>query len=215
MREILRNNGLSLAVFALFLVSILGQVVAGWYALDAELAIHGRSAPDLRSYLLSGHFISATFENWESEFLQMAVYVVLTAWLIQKGSPESRNPEESPDETCASSPGAPWPVRKGGLWLWLYAHSLSITFFLLFGISFWLHLLGSTRRANEAALLHATPTVTAVERLADPEFWYESFQNWQSEFLSSTVFLVLGIHLRERGSPKSKPLSAPDAMTGH
>jgi hypothetical protein len=214
MREILRNNGLSLALLVLFLASIVGQVFAGWCALSEELAIHGHSAPGLRNYLLSGHFISATFENWESEFLQMAVYVVLTAWLIQKGSPESRNPDESTDEPRAASPSAPWPVRKGGLWLWLYAHSLSITFFLLFALSFWLHLLGSTRRTNEQALLHAAPTVSAVERLADPEFWYESFQNWQSEFLSIGTLVVLGIFLRERGSPESKPVHAPHSQTG-
>jgi hypothetical protein len=154
--------------------------------------------------------VSATFENWESEFLQMGIYVLLTAWLIQKGSPESR----SPDEPETASLSAPWPVPKGGVWLWLYAHSLSITFFVLFALSFWLHLLGSTRRANEQALLHATPIMTAIERLADPEFWYESFQNWQSEFLSIGSLVVLGIFLRERGSPESKPVHAPHSQTG-
>ena len=144
----------------------------------------------------------------------MGVYVVLTAWLIQKGSPESRAPDESPDEPCASGPDAPWPARKGGVWLRLYAHSLSITLFVLFALSFWLHLLGSTRRANEEALLHAAPAETAAERLADPEFWYESLQNWQSEFLSIGALIVLGIFLRERGSPKSKPVHAPHSQTG-
>jgi hypothetical protein len=90
MRDILRSNGLSLALFALFLASIVGQAFAGWYALGEELAIHGQPAPDLRTYLATGHFLSATFENWESEFLQMTVYVVLTAMLIQKGSCGSR-----------------------------------------------------------------------------------------------------------------------------
>jgi hypothetical protein len=214
MREFLRNNGLSLAIFALFLASFVGQVSAGWYALGAELADHGQSAPGLLGYLRSGHFVSATFENWESEFLQMGIYVLLTAWLIQKGSPESRDPDESQDEPGTAGPCAPWPVRKGGVWLWLYAHSLSITFVLLFALSFWLHLLGSTRRANEQALLHAAPIITAVERLADPEFWYESFQNWQSEFLSIGALVVLGIFLRERGSPESKPVHAPHSQTG-
>jgi hypothetical protein len=214
MREIVRNNGLSLALFALFLVSIVGQVFAGWYALGDELAIDGHPAPDLRTYLSTGHFLSATFENWESEFLQMMVYVVLTAMLIQKGSPESRNPDASPEELDAYSADAPWPVRKGGLWLRLYAHSLSITLFALFGLSFWLHLLGSTRRANEEALLHAGPVKTAAERLVDPEFWYESFQNWQSEFLSIGALVVLGIFLRQRGSPESKPVHAPHSQTG-
>jgi hypothetical protein len=214
MREFLRSNSLSLALFALFLASLVGQVFAGWYALGEELAIHGHQAPDLRTYLVSGHFISAMFENWESEFLQMAVYVVLTAWLIQKGSPESRNIDESPKEQSANSPGAPWPARKGGVWLRLYAHSLSITLVVLFGLSFWLHLLGSTLRANEEALLHAAPAVTAAEMLADPEFWYESFQNWQSEFLSIGALVVLAIFLRERGSPESKPVHAPHSQTG-
>jgi hypothetical protein len=214
MREIFRNNGLSLALLALFLASMVGQVLAGWWALGEELASHHRPAPGLGSYLLSGHFLSATFENWESEFLQMTVYVVLTAWLIQKGSPESRNPDAAPEERPAGGATAPWPVRKGGMWLRLYAHSLSITLLVLFGWSFWLHLLGSTRRANEEALLHAAPAETAATRLADPEFWFESFQNWQSEFLSIGLLVILGIFLRERGSPESKPVDAPHAQTG-
>ncbi len=102
----------------------------------------------------------------------------------------------------------------GGMWRRLYAHSLSITLLILFGLSFWLHLLGSTRRANEEALLHAAPAKTAAERLADPEFWYESFQNWQSEFLSIGALVVLAIFLRERGSPESKPVHAPHSQTG-
>ena len=89
MREILRNNGLSLALLGLFMASVVGQAFSGWHALGEELAIHGQPAPDFRTYLSMGHFLSAIFENWESEFLQMTVYVVMTALLIQKGSPES------------------------------------------------------------------------------------------------------------------------------
>jgi hypothetical protein len=214
MRDILRNNGLSLALLGLFMASLVGQAFAGWHALGEELAIHGQPAPDFRTYLSTGHFLSAVFENWESEFLQMTVYVVMTALLIQKGSPESRSPDALPEEQSAYGPSAPWPVRKGGVWLRLYAHSLSITLLALFGLSFWLHLLGSTRLANEEALLHAAPLKTAAERLGDPEFWYESFQNWQSEFLSIATLVVLGIFLRERGSPESKPVYAPHSQTG-
>lgn len=104
MRDILRNNGLSLALLALFLASIVGQALAGWYALGEELAIPNQPAPDLRTYLATGHFLSATFENWESEFLQMTVYVVLTAVLIQKGSPESRSPDESRRSRLPAAP---------------------------------------------------------------------------------------------------------------
>ena len=214
MRELLRNNGLSLALLALFMASVVGQAFSGWHALGEELAIHGQPAPDFRTYLSTGHFLSAIFENWESEFLQMTVYVVMTALLIQKGSPELRIPDELPQEQSAHCPNAPWPARKGGVWLRLYAHSLSITLLALFGLSFWLHLLGSTRLANEEALLHAAPLKTATERLGDPEFWYESFQNWQSEFLSIGALVVLAIFLRERGSPESKPVYAPHSQTG-
>jgi len=220
MRRFLRDNGLSVALFVLFLISLVGQALTGWRANAEELRLHGLPAIDLLNYLGSGHFISAVFENWESEFLQMAAYVLLTVFLFQKGSSESKKPDEpNPEDEAPSAkrhdPEAPWPVHRGGLLLKLYSHSLSIALVSLFLLSFWLHLAGSTRRMNEEALQHRQPPQTVMDTLADPEFWYESFQNWQSEFLSIGVLLVLGIYLRERGSPESKPVAAPHAATGH
>ena len=150
----------------------------------------------------------------------MAVYVILTVFLFQKGSSESKKPDESnpEDESPHGRRGdedAPWPVHRGGLILKLYSHSLSIALLSLFFVSFWLHLAGSTRRLNDEALQHGQPIQTMGETLVDAQFWYESFQNWQSEFLSIAVLLVLGIYLRERGSPESKPVAAPHAVTGH
>ena len=220
MRRFLRDNGLSVALFGLFLASIVGQVLAGWRALAEELRIHAQPPVGFLEYLTTGHFLSATFENWESEFLQMSVYVLLTAILVQKGSSESKkpgeaNPEDEAPEGRRGDPNAPWPVHRGGLLLRLYSHSLSIALVTLFVLSFWLHLAGSTRRANEEASWHDQPAKTMAETLIDPEFWYESFQNWQSEFLSMGVLVVLGIYLRERGSPESKPVAAPHTKTGH
>jgi hypothetical protein len=220
MRRFLRNNGLSLTLFALFLISLVGQVLTGWKANAEELRLHDLPEIGFLAYLTTGHFISATFENWESEFLQMAAYVLLTVFLFQKGSSESKkpdedNPEEEAPESHRSDPEAPWPVHRGGLLLKLYSHSLSLALVALFALSFWLHLAGSTRRANEEALQHHRPPKTMGEMLVEPEFWYESFQNWQSEFLSIAVLIVLGIYLRERGSPESKPVAAPHATTGH
>jgi len=207
-------------LFALFLLSLVGQALTGWRAHAEELRLHEMPAVGFLTYLGSGHFISAVFENWESEFLQMAAYVLLTIFLFQKGASESKKPdEENPEDESPSGhrkdPNAPWPVHRGGLLLKLYSHSLSIALVTLFVASFWLHLAGSTRRMNEEALQHHQPTQTMADTLAEPEFWYESFQNWQSEFLSIGVLLVLGIYLRERGSPESKPVAAPHAMTGH
>ena len=150
----------------------------------------------------------------------MAAYVLLTIFLFQKGASESKKPDEAnPEDESPTAkrddPDAPWPVHRGGLLLKLYSHSLSIALVALFLLSFWPHLAGSTRRMNEEALWHGQPPQTMVETLADAEFWYESFQNWQSEFLSIGVLLVLGIYLRERGSPESKPVAAPHAATGH
>jgi hypothetical protein len=220
MRRFLRENGLSLTLLALFLVSFIGQALTGWKANAEELRLHGLPEIGFLAYLTSGHFISATFENWESEFLQMATYVLLTVFLFQKGSPESKkpdedNPEDEPPHKRRGAPDAPGPVHRGGLLLKLYSHSLSLALVTLFLASFWLHLAGSTRRINEEAVQHHRPSQTMIETLADPQFWYESFQNWQSEFLSIAVLLVLGIYLRERGSPESKPVAAPHAMTGH
>ncbi len=220
MRAWFRNNGLSATLFGLFLISFVGQIFTGWRAHAADLGLHGLPPATLLAYLQSGHFLSATFENWESEFLQMAVYVLLTALLVQKGSPESRKPGQSAPEdedpaTRRDAPDAPWPVHRGGLLLALYSRSLSIALIGLFLASFVLHLAGSTRRANEEAVRHQRPVQTMTGTLAEPEFWYESFQNWQSEFLSMGVLIVLGIYLRQRGSPESKPVAAPHGETSH
>jgi hypothetical protein len=220
MRRFLRDNGLSVALFSLFLISLVGQALTGWRAQAEELRLHGLPEIGFLTYLTSGHFISAVFENWESEFLQMAAYVLLTIFLFQKGASESKKPDEdNPEDESPSAKRnnsqAPWPVHRGGLLLKLYSHSLSIALVTLFLASFWLHLAGSTRRINEAALQHHQPPQTITDTLVDPQFWYESFQNWQSEFLSIGVLLVLGIYLRERGSPESKPVAAPHAATGH
>jgi hypothetical protein len=220
MRRFLRDNGLSVALFGLFLVSLIGQALTGWRAQAEELRLHELPAIGFLPYLTSGHFISAVFENWESEFLQMAAYVLLTIFLFQKGASESKKPDEdNPEDESPSAhrgdPDAPGPVHRGGLLLKLYSHSLSIALVTLFLASFWLHLAGSTRRINEEALQHHQPPQTITDTLVDPQFWYESFQNWQSEFLSIGVLLVLGIYLRERGSPESKPVAAPHGATGH
>jgi Domain of unknown function (DUF6766) len=220
MKSWFRHNGLSITVLSIFLVLLVGQCLTGWHSHNEERLEHGVAVLSLVEYLGSGHFVEATSENWESEFLQMAAYVLLTVFLVQKGSSESKkpgeaNPEDEPPHQHRDDPDAPWPVHRGGLALKLYSHSLSIALVALFLASFWLHLAGSTKRMNEEALEHGQPTQTMAETLVDAEFWYESLQNWQSEFLSIAVLLVLGIYLRERGSPESKPVAAPHAMTGH
>jgi uncharacterized protein DUF6766 len=162
--------------------------------------------------------VEATFENWESEFLQMGAYVVLTALLIQKGSPESKNPDGDEVDTDPreqrEDPEAPGPVRRGGLVLVLYEHSLSLALFGLFLLSLVFHALGGHAEFNQQQLEHGAAPVSLWGFVTSSEFWFQSMQNWQSEFLAVAALAVLGIFLRQRGSPESKPVAAPHAQTG-
>jgi hypothetical protein len=218
MRRVLRDNGLSLAMFALFLVFLVGQSIAGYKANNSENQQHRQPPESYGQYLASGAFIEATFENWESEFLQMGAYVFLTAFLIQKGSPESKDPDG--DEVDADpreqrdTPGVPGPVRRGGLALKLYEHSLTLALLGLFLLSFVLHALGGHAEFNQQQLEHGEAAVSLWSFVTSSEFWFQSMQNWQSEFLAVATLTVLGIFLRQRGSPESKPVAAPHAQTG-
>lgn len=209
MKSFLRDNGLTLVLMAMFLGSIGGMILTGQAAFNAELADHGKPGVDLATYLESGNFLSALFENWESEFLQMATYVVLTAMLFQRGSAESRDP----DDPGRPNDRLPWRHRHPAA-AWLYGHSLGLVLALLFLASFLLHGWFSMEAANEEAVLHGGEALSPLAYLLDAQLWFESFQNWQSEFLSTALLAVLSIMLRQQGSPESKPVAASDAQTG-
>ncbi|TPI69687.1 hypothetical protein FJ420_07475 [Mesorhizobium sp. B3-1-3] len=215
-----RNNGLLITVFAIFVACLVGQAISGYFASQQDRAMHGLANQSFASFLGSGEFQESVFENWESEFLEKWAYVFLTAYLVQRGSAESRDPDaDSPENEDPArhreDPDAPWPVRRGGIILWLYSHSLGTALFLIFVATFVFHLWQSTRHAAEEAALHHRPAETILAHLVSGQFWFESFQNWQSEFLSTGVLVLLAIWLRERGSPESKPVHAPHAKTGH
>jgi uncharacterized protein DUF6766 len=219
MSKWMRDNGLSITLFVLFGVSIVGHGWSGWLSENEERAGEGLAVLGLSEYLQSGSFISTVFENWESEFLQMGMYVCLTAYLFQRGSPESKDPDEpAPQDRDpkldSGKPEAPWPVRAGGLARSLYSHSLGIALFSLFAVSFALHLGGSAAHAADEARIAGETPPTLGQHLGSATFWFESFQNWQSEFLSTALLIVLAIFLRERGSPESKPVGAPHTQTG-
>jgi hypothetical protein len=183
-------------------------------------AARARAPPvSYTQYLRSSHFLEATMENWESEFLQMFLHVVLTAFLYQKGSAESKKLDEpeAVDRDPRQSrhkPQAPWPVRRGGLILKLYEHSLALAFLLLFLLSFLSHALGGVGEYNAEQLDHGGQPVTLLVYLGSSRFWFESLQNWQSEFLAIGAMVVFSIFLRQRGSPESKPVDSPHSQTG-
>lgn len=209
-----KRNGLSIVVIVFMVCAFAGQVITGRLVYNEELHKDGVATLSMGEYLRSGHFVSATFENWESEFLQMGMYVLLTVSLRQKGSAESRPMDPSMEEQRIGKGPKPWPVQMGGIWLKLYEHSLVITFGVLFLASFALHLDGSWRHQQMQRQLEGAPPVELGDYFKGAQFWFESFQNWQSEFLAVAALVILTIWLRQKDSPQSKPVEAPHEQTG-
>lgn len=155
MARFFRNNGLSLVLFILFFFTlIVGQSIVGQLEYNNDQQEHGQPTVTYAEYILTSHFLEATMENWESEFLQMFVFIVLTIFLYQKGPAESKDPdkEEAVDRdprNARDKKNAPWPVRRGGFVLKLYENSLSLAFIILFFLSFWLHAVGGAGEYNQ------------------------------------------------------------------
>ena len=216
----IRDRALTLVLMALFLLFLMGQFLTGFAEYNDEQAQHGQATITMTAYLSTGHLWEALFENWESEFLQMAVFVLLTTCLIQKGSPESRRPGvrelvDADPRDFANNPDAPWPVQRGGLILRLYEHSLGLAFVLLFFLAWVGHALGGFAEYAADQVTHHQPRPVLTDYLMSARFWFESFQNWQSEFLAIASMVWLAVYLRQRWSPESKPVHAPHAETGH
>lgn len=220
MRQFFKNNGLSIVLFGLFFFALVGQYFTGFNEYNEDNRAHYQPTVSHIEYFGSGHFIEAVFENWESEFLQMGMYVVLTIFLYQKGSSESKEPGtidrvDVIPEDAKNKKDAPFAVRRGGFLLKLYQNSLSIALFTFFALSLILHAYGGAKVYNQDQAAHGeTETVTTLQYMETSRFWFESFQNWQSEFLSIGLMVVLSIFLRQKGSPESKPVDAAHSDTG-
>lgn len=208
----LKRNGLLLVFLTLTLFAIAGQSYTGWQVHNEERIEKGFPTFSFNEYLVSGHFLQSTFENWESEFLQMAMYVVMTVFLFQQGSAESKSLDgpEPVDRPPQAHQDAPWPVKQDGIVLMVYQNSLSLIFILLFIASFLLHAHGTMLQMNE----EDGTKLSIFDMLKEQRFWFESFQNWQSEFLSVAAIVFFSIYLRQKGSPESKPVDAPHTETG-
>ncbi len=220
LQRLLKDNGLSLVLGSLFIVFLVGHSIAGLLDYNAEQQSHGQQVVGYLSYLTTAHFLESVAENWESEFLQIFGYVMLTAFLFQRGSAESKDPDQ-PDPVDrdprleANREDAPWPVRRGGLILRVYEQSLSLAFLVIFITTFVLHAVSGAREYNAEQLAHsAGPELSTLEYIGTARFWFESLQNWQSEFLAIAAVVVFSIYLRQRGSPESKPVDAPHSSTG-
>ena len=221
MRRRLRDNGLSLFFLALFLLALGGQAIAGHEAYNNDQLDHGGETISLGRYLTSSSFGQAVMENWQSEYLQFTLFVVVTVWLIQRGSPESKKADAIGRESDQAQRVGGWADDASPAWakvrdwrLKLYENSL-----LLVMLSFWLaswfaQSVTGWSQHNAQEIEHGEATLSWIGYVGSAEFWEDTLQNWQSEFLAVGSMVVLSIYLRQRGSPESKPVGAPHAATG-
>jgi Domain of unknown function (DUF6766) len=221
MRRFVRENSLGLVFGALFLVCLAGQAIAGHLAHNQEQLDHGGEAISLGRYLTSSDFGQAVMENWQSEYLQFLLFLMLTIWLFQKGSPESKKAAELGSESeeqqmigDAAKRSSPKWAKAGGWRASLYGNSLLIAMALIFLGSWFAQSVTGWTAFNQEQADHQSAAVSWLGYLGEPVFWETTLQNWQSEFLAVGSFAVFAIFLRQRGSPESKPVGAAHTDTG-
>jgi hypothetical protein len=221
MPRALRDNALSVVFLALFVLALCGQAIAGWNDFNDTAAQHGEPAISLGRYLTSSSFGQAVLENWQSEYLQFTLYILLTVWFIQRGSPESKPPDQEggrsdEDELVGehAPPGAPRSATAGGLRTRLYSNSLVLIMATIWVLSWFGQSVTGWSEYNSDQLTHDQATVNWLGYLGTADFWEATLQNWQSEFLAVGSMAVFSIYLRQRGSPESKPVGAPHSSQG-
>jgi hypothetical protein len=218
----LRDNSLSIFFGVLFLAAAVGQSAVGHAAFNEQQLAHGDHPVSYGHYLLSSNFGQALLENWQSEYLQFALFIAATIWLVQRGSNESKPPEDVGLESDQrqrlgphSSPTSPaWARFHGGLRRSLYSNSLLLVMTTIFVLAWFGQSVTGWTEFNEEQQQHDQATVSWTGYLAEPEFWEQTLQNWQSEFLAVGTMAVFTIYLRQRGSPESKPVGAAHDETG-
>jgi hypothetical protein len=221
MGRFLRLNSLSTFFFLLFAVTVVAQSIVGWHAYNEEAQQHMSDQIGYLRYLYTSEFGAAVLENWQSEWLQFCLFVLATVWLLQEGSPESKELDkaglESDEEQKVGDHAdrrSPLWARVGGLRTRIYENSLLIAFALIFFGSWFAQAVTGRTEYNELQEEHDDERVGFVTYLTRPDFWERTLQNWQSEFLAVGTMAILAVYLRQRGSPESKPVGAAHDATG-
>jgi hypothetical protein len=225
--RLIRNNGLALFFLAIFLLALVGQAIAGHADYNNNESAHARlmhEQPETLSfwrYLVSSSFGQAVMENWQSEYLQFFLFILATVWLVQQGSPESKQLHKGGRETEAeqligehASERAPKWARARGIRLWIYSNSLLLVMGVIFLGAWFAHSVTGWSEHNAELIEHEEKPLSWIGYVGSADFWQTTLQNWQSEFLAVGSMAVLAIYLRQRGSPESKPVGAPHDATG-
>ena len=221
MRAFVKHNGLSLVFLGLFLVALVFQAIAGQADFNEEQDRHGDPRISFLRYVTSSEFGVGVMENWQSEYLQFTLFIVLTVWLLQRGSPESKElhkgGRESDEEQRVgehASEDSPRWARLTGIRRALYENSLLLVMGAIWLATWFAQSITGATEYNSERLDHQQDAVSWAEYLTRPDFWEKTLQNWQSEFLAVGSMAILAVYLRQRGSPESKPVGAPHDVTG-
>jgi hypothetical protein len=221
MRSFVKHNGLSLVFLGLFLAAVAFQAIAGHADFNEDQDRHGDPSMSLGRYLISSEFATALMENWQSEYLQFTLFILLTVWLLQRGSPESKELDQAGRESDQrqkvgehADPQSPRWAKAAGLRRTLYENSLLIVMGAIWIGSWFAQSITGVTTYNADRLDHHEAPVSWAEYLTRPDFWEKTLQNWQSEFLAVGSMAILAVYLRQRGSPESKPVGTPHHATG-
>jgi hypothetical protein len=220
-KQSLRSNGLGLVFGLLFLGTLVCQALVGTAEFNEQQRTEGMDALSPWEYVATADFAVDVAENWQSEFLQFLLFILATVWLVQRGSPESkalddvgRGSDEQQRVGAYARPDSPAWVRAGGWRTRVYSHSLVLTMGTIFLTSWGAQSVAGWSSYSEQQLQQRLAPVDWLGYLSTPDFWSRTLQNWQSEFLAVGSMVVLSVHLRERGSPESKPVGDPHGATG-
>lgn len=217
----LRDHGLALVFGAMLLAALVGQAISGLAGVNGDARDHGLARIGMGEYLASSSFAVDLAENWQSEYLQFLLFIVLTVWFVQKGSPESKPTDkagrESDEEQQVgrfAGPESPTWAKANGWRRGVYSHSLGLVMGAIFFGSWSAQFIAGHAAYNAERIRDLKAPLDWAAYATAPDFWSRTFQNWQSEFLAVASMVVLAIYLRERGSPESKPVGASHEATG-
>jgi hypothetical protein len=220
MRRWVRDHSLSLFFLVIFLAALVGQAIAGHALHNNEAVAHHSETMSFWRYITSSDFGNAVLENWQSEYLQFMLFMLATVWLIQRGSPESKQPGEEGRESDEkqrigphAQPDSPKWSKEGGIKTAIYSNSLLIVMSIIFFGSWFAQSVTGWTAFNAEQVDHHEATVSWIGYLGSADFWEATLENWQSEFLAVGSFAAITVYLRQRGSPESKPVGAPHHST--
>jgi hypothetical protein len=221
LRRFLYENSLSIFFGMILVAALVGEALVGHDTYNQEQLAHHAETISLGRYLTSSDFGTAVMENWQSEYLQFTLFLVATVYLLQKGSPESKEigkegHESDQDQKLGrhSSHRSPRWARAAGIRRVIYSNSLLIVMTLIFLGSWFAHSVTSWTVFNSEQAEYGEQGLSWLQFVGSSTFWEQTLQNWQSEFLAMGSFVVLSIYLRQRGSPESKPVGSPHDATG-